>query len=203
MERHAVKHWFCPWHGNRDHKLTAVRVTYKRSNEPESKFRWGRRSPGPTSYWKPVSSWQLLGKRKKSFFSKDVVICRLLVLQWMAPHSSTYGWVALTRFNTLAKKRKIKGAHVEKIWKGIGRILEQNNVIYFIIYLFGIIKIKKKYRVSLVLMAWKKSTDKRDESCFINVLGNNMDGDKAKHRRQLLFNYLVMSLPLEHLCTYF
>lgn len=93
------------------------------------------------------------GRGKKSFFSKDVVICRLLVLQWMAPHSSTYGWVALTRFNTLAKKRKIKGAHVEKIWKGIGRILEQNNVIYFIIYLFGIIKIKKKYRVSLVLMA--------------------------------------------------
>lgn len=46
------------------------------------------------------SSWG----REKSLFSKDVVICRFPVLQWMAPHSSTYGWVALTRFNTLAKR---------------------------------------------------------------------------------------------------
>lgn len=38
---------------------------------------------------------------------------------------------------------------------------------------------------------------------LLNVLGNNTDGDEEKNRWQLLFNYLVMSLPLEHLCKHF
>lgn len=114
-----------------------------------------------------------------------------------------YIWIEVTRLNRVSKRNECR-ACVEKIWRGDGKDI-MGGVIYFIIYLYKFSKTKEKKEMwgYLVTKRHEKYLQIKDTRVILlNFLEDNTGGNEEKNRRQLLLNYLVMSLPLEHLCKH-